>query len=365
MEEIPFFSLNEQSKNLKENILRRISSCIDQSDFIQGKPIREFEKEFAQYCNAKHCLAVSSGTSALYVSLQALGIKPGDEIILPSATFISTALAVLSVGATLVFADIDPETWTIDPKVIKGLITNKTKAIIPVHLYGSVCNMNEILFISNEFGLTIVEDAAQAHGASYNGAKSGSIGNFGAFSFYPSKNLGAMGDAGAIVFNEDGFLETIQALRNVGKDNKGEHSFIGFNYRLSSFQGIVLSEKLKYLDRWNTKRNEIATFYKEHIINPKVSFQKVLENSYSAYHHFEIKTNNRQRFIDHSKKFFVNLGVHYHKPVHLQSALKRTDYRSSELVFTEALFSDCVSLPIYPEMPWEHVEKVVEMVNKY
>lgn len=360
-DQVPFFSLSEQSKLLKSRVLEKLSMIIDETDFILGREILEFEKSFAEYCETNFALTINNGSAALYVALEALGVKAGDEIILPSATFVATAFAVSQIGATPIFADINPDTWTIDPASVKSKITNHTRAIIAVHLYGNPCAMDDLTSIAEENNILLIEDAAQAHGARYKGKKVGSIGDVGCFSFYPSKNLGAMGEAGAVVYKDVKYHESMMAYRNCGKDFTGAHVYKGFNYRMPTFQAAVLNTKIPLIDGFNQKRNSIATHYKREIQNDKLIWQKVQESSSSVYHLFVVKPDNRQKFIEHLKINGIGYSLHYKKPVHLEPAYQTVDI----LPVTEDLFSKCVSIPMFPEMTTEQMKRVVEVLNTY
>ena len=362
---VPFFSLQEQSSLLKEDVLSAIERIIDQTDFVLGKDTFDFEQRFATYCERKYALGVSNGTAALYMALRALKLMPGDEVILPGATFSATALAICQAGATPVFVDIDPLTWTIDPICIAESISEKTKAIIVVHLYGNPCDMTRISQIAKANNLALIEDAAQAHGALYENKKVGSFGDLACFSFYPSKNLGAMGDAGAVVFQNEQYREELMAIRNCGKNYEGKHEFLGFNYRMTSFQGAVLKVKLPLLDTWNKKRQEIAKFYKTHLNNEKLSVQAMYPSSESVYHLFVVKADSREKLIAHLEQAGIGFAFHYKEPVHLQEAFAFLNNTKGALPLTEALFERCVSIPLYPEMSQEACQRVVDALNAY
>lgn len=362
---VPFFNLEEQNKLVKEEILLRLAQTMDRGDFILGQEVQAFEAMFAAYCECKFAVGLNNGTSALYVALNALGIKPGDEVIVPSATFSATAAAVIQLGATPVFVDIDESTWTIDPNKIQSKITSKTVAIIAVHLYGNPCKLDELQEVAKRNSLFLIEDAAQSHGALYKGKKVGSFGDMACFSFYPSKNLGAMGDAGAVCFNNEDFLEKIKAIRNCGKDRNGEFSYLGYNYRIDPFQASVLQVKLHRLETYNQKRIEIANQYKANITNQKITWQTEQANSKSVYHLFVVKVDNREKFVAHLEKHQIGYSFHYKKPVHLLEAFKNLGLNDSKLEQTEELYAHCVSLPLFPEMTTDQIERVIEVVNQY
>jgi dTDP-4-amino-4,6-dideoxygalactose transaminase len=362
---VPFFDLKSQAKAIKNEILKEIENVIDECAFSLGFAVEEFEKNFANYLNIRHVVALNNGTSALHLALKSLNIGENDEVIIPSWTFIATAWAVSYVGAKIVFADVDEETWQIDPEDVKRKITKRTKAIIGVHIYGQPFNINEILKIANEYNLYLIEDTAQAHGAEYYNKKVGTFGIVNAFSFYPSKNLGSYGEAGAIATNNDEIADRIKILRNQGQKVRYEHVEIGYNMRMEGFQGAVLNVKLKYLDKWNERRREIAKRYLNEINNPKIKFQKVVEGGKGVYHLFVIKVKDREKFINHLEKFGVGYSFHYPKPVHLQKAYEFLNYKEGSLPITEELSRTTISIPLFPEMTDEEVNYVINVINDY
>jgi dTDP-4-amino-4,6-dideoxygalactose transaminase len=362
---VPFFDLKRQAKAIKNEILKEIENVIDECAFSLGFAVENFEKNFANYLNIKHVVALNNGTSALHLALRSLNIGENDEVIIPSWTFIATAWAVSYVGAKIVFADVDEETWQIDPEDVKRKITKRTKAIIGVHIYGQPFNINEILKIANEYNLYLIEDTAQAHGAEYYNKKVGTFGIVNAFSFYPSKNLGSYGEAGAIATNNDEIADRIKILRNQGQKVRYEHIEIGYNMRMEGFQGAVLNVKLKYLDKWNERRREIAKRYLNEINNPKIKFQKVVEGGKGVYHLFVIKVKDREKFINHLEKFGVGYSFHYPKPVHLQKAYEFLNYKEGSLPITEELSRTTISIPLFPEMTDEEVNYVINVINDY
>jgi dTDP-4-amino-4,6-dideoxygalactose transaminase len=365
MSKVPFFSLAAQSKLLKQEVLNVIAGIIDNTSFILGEDTANFEKDFAKRIGSAYALGVSNGTVAIYMALKALDVSEGDEVILPAATFTASAQAICQIGATPVFADIEPDTWTIDPKSIEVHITKKTKAIMPVHLYGNPCAMNEIKAIAARHNLYIIEDAAQSHGASYDGQYTGSFGDMACFSFYPSKNLGAMGDAGALCFQDVAYEEKLKAYRNCGKNAAGSFEFMGFNYRMSNIQAAVLNLKLPLLNDWNDKRRAIANQYIAGIRNEKLQHQVVKDKNRSAYHLFVLKTDDRKKFCSHLEANEVGYAFHYETPLHLQKPYAFLSYKEGSLPNTEDLFSKCVSIPLFPEMDEWAVERVIEVINKY
>ena len=365
MRKVPFFSLELQSQKLKQSVMDAVSKIIDNTSYILGEETTRFEDSFAQYIGVNHSVGVSNGTAALYLGLKALELNEDDEVILPAATFTASAQAVAQLGAKPVFVDIDPHTWTINPASVEEAISAKTKLIMPVHLYGNPCAMDELVSLAKKYKLLIAEDAAQAHGARFKGRQVGSIGDMGCFSFYPSKNLGAMGDAGAVCFNDPGYEEKLKAYRNCGKDAAGAFEYLGFNYRMTNFQAAVLNIKLPFLAEWNERRRAIAQQYNTSIVNSKVSQQKVQEYNYAVYHLYVLKVDDRKRFCDHLDKHGVGFAFHYHSPLHLQKPYTYLNQKAGTLPNTEDLFARCVSIPLYPEMDQLAVDRVIEVVNMY
>lgn len=362
---VPFFDLKRQVRAIKGEILKEIEKVIDECAFSLGFAVEEFEKNFSRYLNINYVIALNSGTSALHLALKSLNIGENDEVIIPSWTFIATAWAVSYVGAKIVFADVDEETWQIDPEDIKRKITKRTKAIIGVHIYGQPFNINEILNLANEYNLYLIEDTAQAHGAQYYNKKVGTFGIVNTFSFYPSKNLGSYGEAGAVATNNEEIAERIKILRNQGQKKRYEHVEIGYNMRMESFQGAVLNVKLKYLDKWNERRREIAKKYLNEINNPRIKFQKVVEGGKGVYHLFVIKVKDREKFINHLEKFGIGYSIHYPKPIHLQKAYEFLNYREGSLPVSEELSRTVISIPLFPEMTDEEVDYVINVINDY
>lgn len=365
IQEVPFFSLKEQSSSVKKDVLEKVATIIDHNEFVLGRELRVFENSFAEYCESKHAIGLTNGTAALYVALRTLGIGPNDEVVLPSATYTATALAIIQLGAKPVFADINRDTWTLDEKDLALKINSNTKAVILVHLYGNPCNMDGILALCKQHSLPLIEDAAQAHGSLYRGQKIGSFGDLACFSFYPSKNLGAMGDAGAITFQNENYLELAKAIRNCGKDNEGNHLFLGFNYRMDPFQSAVLNVKLPLIDSFNEKRRAIAEKYKKGIQNEKLTWQKEQDNAKAVYHLFVLKVDDRKAFTAYLKEHKIGFAFHYLQPVHLQPAYAFLNYQKGDLPHTEDLFERCVSIPLYPEMATADLERVIEVLNVY
>ena len=361
---IPLVDLKAQYNRIKDDINNAIYNVIETTDFIKGKSVTEFENSFAEYCETKYAVGLSSGTDALHLALRASGIQENDEVITVSHTFTATAEAIIYCGATPVFVDIDPLTYLIDPGKIESAITNRTKAIIPVHLYGQPADMDEITKIAKEYNLSVIEDAAQAHGARYKGSRAGSLGDIACFSFYPGKNLGAYGDAGAVVTNNADLADRVRLLSDHGRSDKYEHELIGYCSRLDTIQAAILLAKLPYLDAWNNNRKEIAERYNKLLdeCNVLTPFKKPDRDH--VYHLYVIKTGKRDGLLSHLKKSGIGAGIHYPIPLHLQKAYQayHPEWRLEE---SEKAAGSILSLPIYPEMQVEYIEKVVSVIANY
>jgi len=366
---IPFLDLKIQYLSIKEEINDAISEVFNNTAFALGPSVSNFENEFAKFIGTKHCVGVNSGTSALHLALIDAGIKAGDEVIIPSHTFIATAWAVSYCGATPVFADILPEYYTIDPKEIEKRITKKTKAVIAVHLYGNPAELDEIKSVCDKYNLILIEDCAQAHGAMYKDSNVGTIGSYGAFSFYPGKNLGAYGEAGAIVTNSDSSANRMKNLRNHSQPEKYIHTEIGYNYRMEGIQGAVLGVKLKHLANWNEKRNIIANKYNSAFQDLSFAqIPKVKSYSQSVWHLYELKLqneNDRNDFMKYLSENNIGCGLHYPIPIHLQEAYSNLRYKIGDLPITEDAAKTLVSLPMYPEMTDEMVDYVISTIENW
>ena len=362
---IDFMNLSRQCAEHKDEFMKVIESVYDETAFSGGKYTERFEKDFAEYIGTKYCSSVSSGTSALHLAMMALGITRGDEVIVPANTFIASAWGTVYVGAKPVFCDIDNETWEIDPKKIEEKITKNTKAIVAVHLYGQAADMDPILALAKKYGLFVVEDCAQAHGALYKNRKVGTFGDIACFSFYPGKNLGAFGEAGAVITNTKKYYELIEIMKAHGSMKRYYHDMIGFNMRMDGIQGAVLSAKLKYLDIWNNRRCKISAFYHENIKNELIKMQVVPTYTQPVYHLFEVEVDDRQRFMQYMEEKNIYCGSHYPVPCHLQNVFSNLEYSEGDIPQAEYHAKHCVSLPMYPELTDEEVEKVVMACNEY
>ena len=357
---ISFLDLKKQYVSIKEEIDIVIKRVVEKQIFLFGDELDSFEREFANYLGSSYFCGVNSGTDALIFALKALNVQNGDEVIVPAFSFIATALAVTAVGAKPVFVDIDSETYNIDISQIEKKITKKTKVILPVHLYGSPCDMDKIMQIAKLHKLKVVEDACQAHGAEFNLKKVGTFGDIGVFSFYPGKNLGAYGDGGGLCTNDEKLYKKFLSLRNYGQGKKYFHDEFGLNSRLDEIQAAVLRVKLKYLDKWNLERNNLAKIYKE---NLNFKTQKILSNTKSAYHIFAIEVPEREKIIDDLEKEGIQTLIHYPLPMHLQRCYNYLEYAKGDFPNAEKIAVNVLSLPLYPELKKESLLKIISYIN--
>ena len=361
---IPFIDLRSQYQEIKTASERSLDCLMRRGDFILGKNLSEFEAHFALYLGVKYSLGVNSGTDALFLGLLSLGIGKGDEVIVPAFTYIASAFAVTYTGAKPVFVDINESTYNIDPEKIEKAITKKTRAIMPVHLYGQSADMDAIMKISKKHRLKIVEDAAQAHGTLYREKKAGGLGDMGAFSFYPTKNLGALGDAGMIVTNDAALYGKLIKLRDYGRKTRYEHASIGYNSRLDSVQALFLSQKLKRLDAWNDKRIRASWLYRKLLGNIK-GITLPFEAGYGKhiYHIFAIGVKNRDTVLEGLKKAGISAAVHYPVPLHLQEVYKNLRYKKGDFPVAEKICNQVLCLPIYPHIKKEQIEYVCKKLK--
>ncbi len=362
METTPYLDLRAQYRALRSEVLRALEEICESTSFAQGPATSDFEAEFAAYCGIDHCVSLNSGTSALHLALRCLDVSPGDEVVTASMTFIATAWAISYVGAKPVFVDIDPARRTLDPDLLEGVITSRTKAIIPVHLYGMPADMERINAIAKRHGLPVIEDAAQAHGANYRGKRVGQFGKIACFSFYPGKNLGAYGEGGALITNDASIAQRARSLRDHAQRQKYFHDEIGYNYRMDSFQAAVLSIKLKHLDAWNRARTDCAMYYTELLKDSSYKVPAHLSDSECVWHCYVIETLERDRVRSALQDVGIQTAVHYPLPVHLQKAYAHLGYKSGDLPMTEALCEQCLSLPIYPELSKEKISRVASVL---
>lgn len=365
MSQIHCLDLKRQHQSIKSEIFEAFEKVYEYTAFSGGPFVEKFEQEFAAFCNTKFALGCNNGTTALHLAMMALGIGEGDEVIVPANTFIATAWGVSHAGATPVFVDCTADTWQIDASKIEAAITPKTKAIIGVHLYGQPFDINAVKAIADKHNLFLVEDAAQAQGALYNGKPVGGFGEMACFSFYPGKNLGACGEAGGITTNNEAYNTHIKSLRNHGSVVRYYHDEIGYNMRMGGLEGASLSVKLKHLPEWNNKRREIANDYNTKINNPKVTMQAQPAWASSIYHLFVVTVEDKEAFVKHLEQNDIIAAFHYPVPCHLQKAYAHLNYKQGDFPNSEYLAAHCVSLPMFAELTDEEVAKVIDVVNAY
>jgi dTDP-4-amino-4,6-dideoxygalactose transaminase len=361
---VPYLDLNAQYQSLRTELNDAMQQVINDAAFAGGPYVEKFEEAFAAYCQCSFAAGVSSGTSAIHLALLALGIGPGDEVITAANTFIATAGAISHCGAVPVFADCDPKTYTLDPAAAEAAITSRTRAIIPVHLFGQTADMDAFMALAKRYELFIVEDACQAHGAEFRGRRAGSMGDAGCFSFYPGKNLGAYGDAGAVVSNNAALINRIKMLREHGSIRKYEHPIIGWNCRMDGLQGAILSVKLRHLEVANEARRAHAGLYKELLADcaeAVLPFEKA--DSRHVYHIFAVCCDRRDHLMTHLTEHGIGCGVHYPKPLHLQGAYAFLGRGPGSFPVAETCANKYVSLPMFPELDADQIEYVVKAVK--
>jgi len=367
---IPFLTLSYQHVQIKKEIFRKWEELYDRTEFVYNKTGKEFEKLFAEFNDCKFALAVDTGTSAVEISLRAIGIKPGDEIITVANTFIATVAAIHFVGAKPVFVEVDEDTWNIDPDKIEEAITEKTKAIMPVHLYGQPANMEKIRQIADKYNLLVVADSSQAIGSriEINGIwkNPNEFADISAFSFYPGKNLGACGEAGAITTNNANYAEFVAMFRDHGSKIKYIHEIVGKNNRIDALQAAALIIKLKYINKWNKQRQQIAEWYQKELLQiDEIKIQHTPANILSNYHLFVILVKNREEFQKFLAAKGIGTGIHYKLPIHFQKAFSYLNLNKGSLPITESIVERNVSLPMYPELEYEQVKYIVEVIKKF
>jgi dTDP-4-amino-4,6-dideoxygalactose transaminase len=355
---IPFLDLKSQYHSIKPEIDAAILGILESSQFVLGEEVAGFERDFAAYCGASQAIAVSSGTSALHLALLAAGVGPGDEVITIPFTFVATVSAIGYTGATAVFVDIDPVSFTMDPAKLEAAITPRTKAILPVHLYGQMADMDPILAIAGRHGIPVIEDACQAHGAEYHGRRAGSLGVSGCFSFYPGKNLGAYGEGGIVVTSDEAHAKKLRMLRDWGQEKRYHHVIKGFNYRMDGIQGAVLRVKLRYLEQWTEARRAHARHYDSLLRGSDVEIPAEVSGRRHVYHIYAVRTAARADLERVLHAEGVQTGLHYPIPVHLQEAHRDLGYKPGDFPQSEAAANQVLSLPIYPEMTSAQVDQV-------
>ncbi len=361
---IPLVDLKAQYHTIKPEIDEAIQRVLVQANFVLGQEVALLEREFASYCGVNDAVAVSSGTEALRLALLACDVGPGDEVVTTPFTFIATAEAIVHTGATPVFADITPDSYNIDPKAIEAAITPRTRAIIPVHLYGFPADMEEICRVARKHHLKVIEDAAQAHGARYKDKRVGSIGDIGCFSFYPGKNLGAYGDAGIVVTNSADVADRIRILRDHGRREKYEHEHIGYNSRMDTIQAAVLRTKLAKLDSWNEKRRTLSRTYRKLLRNVDIQLPQEDDTSVPVYHLFVLRSPLRQSIRRTLAAADISTGIHYPIPLHLQGAFRHLGHQVGAFPNSERAANEVLSLPLFPEMTDSQVYQVATAVKE-
>jgi len=361
---IPYLDLKAQYRGIKDEVDAAVLRVLESTQFILGEEVASFEREFAAYCQASESVGVNSGTSALHLALLAMGIGSGDEVITTPFTFVATVAAIRYAGATPVFVDIEPDYFTIDPAKIESAITRRTRAIMPVHLYGQPADMKPILEIAQRRGLTVIEDAAQAHGSEYDGRRCGSLSEIAAFSFYPGKNLGAYGEGGALTTTRSDVATACRVLRDWGQEKRYEHRLKGFNYRMDGIQGAVLRVKLRHLEAWTEKRRQVARWYGEALNPGSVRVPKERPDCRHVYHVYVVRSDDRDGLRETLTKEGIQTGIHYPIPVHLQPAHEDLGYHAGDFPVAEAAAREVLSLPIYPEMNREQVRMVAAAVSE-
>jgi dTDP-4-amino-4,6-dideoxygalactose transaminase len=360
---VPFLDLNSQYRQIKPEIDAAIAGVLRSGQFVLGPDVSAFEERFAAYCQSEHCLAVSSGTSALHLALLAGGIGPGDEVITVSLTFVATAAAILYTGATPVFVDVDPVRWTMDARRIEDAITRRTKAIVPVHLHGQMADMSSIMEIARRYGLLVIEDAAQAHGAEHKGRRAGSFGDLGCFSFYPGKNLGAMGEGGAVICHDPQLARRIKLFRDWGQESKYNHVVAGYNYRMDTIQAAILNVKMNYIEAWTEGRRAVAKEYDLRLVGDRYQRPHSDSDVRHVYHVYAVAVERRDIVLAALQAAGIGTGIHYPVPVHLQKAYAGVAREPMALPVTETLAKRFLSLPIYPELETSQIDAVVRALE--
>lgn len=361
---VEFNRLDLLHKKYKRELRKSANRVLNSGNYILGNELVYFEKNFSKYLGTKHSVGVNSGTDALILALRALGITEGDEVIVPSNTYIATVIAVTENRATPIFVEPN-EYYLIDPNLIEQSITNKTKAIIPVHLYGQSCDMDAIMKIAKKYKLFVIEDCAQSHGATYKGQMTGTFGEIGCFSFYPTKNLGALGDGGAMITNDDQLARKLRMMRNFGSEKKYHHDIEGINSRLDEMQAALLSVKLKYLNQMNKERIKLAKRYLTEIVNPLVELPKINQNNNHVFHLFVIKTKFRDELINYLELYGIKTSIHYPIPPHLEKRYMDLGYKIRSFPIAEDYASSILSLPLYVGLKYKDMNRITTLLSKF
>jgi dTDP-4-amino-4,6-dideoxygalactose transaminase len=362
---IPFVDLKAQYADIHSEIDTAIGDVVESTRFVGGPPVTNFEKQFGDFCGAPYAIGVSSGTAALHVALVATGIGPDDEVITVPNTFIATTEAITMAGAKPVFVDVEPESYNIDADRIEEALTPRTKAILPVHLYGQPADMDPVMEIARRHDLVVIEDACQAHGAEYKGKKVGTFGHVGCFSFYPGKNLGAYGDGGMVVTDDPSVADTIRLLSNHGRVDRHQHSREGFNYRLDTLQAAILSVKLKHLERWNAQRRDHARRYSELLAGLEVKTPVEKEFAKHVFHLYIIRLSRRDELAEHLSSRGIAVGMHYPLALHQQEAYAHLNYPLGSFPVSEACAREVLSLPMFPELSEAQIQHVVAAIEEF
>jgi dTDP-4-amino-4,6-dideoxygalactose transaminase len=357
---VPYLDLKAQYRSIKSEVDAAVARVLDTCQFVLGPEVSEFENEFAASCGTTDCVALNSGTSALHMALLAADVQPGDEVITVSFTFVASVATIIYAGARPVLVDIEPQTFNINPKSLEAAISPRTKAIVPVHLYGHPADMDPIMDVARRYNLVVIEDAAQAHGARYKGRTVGSIGDIGCFSFYPTKNLGAYGEGGAVTTSNQDYASTIRKLRDWGQDRKYHHLLHGYNYRMEGLQGAILRVKLRHLEVWTEARRAIIKQYNELLAESDLVCPVERPWARHVYHLYTVRTKNRDRTHSALLNEGIQTGIHYSAPVHLQPAYAGLGYKAGSLPESEAASREVLSLPLYPELTESQVSCVAQ-----
>lgn len=362
---IPFVDLARQHRSIGANLHTVMLEAAESGQYILGDEVDSFEDEYARYCDVRHCVAVASGTAALHLGMEALGIGRGDEVIAPANTFVASILPAVRLGARAVLVDCEPRYGGIDVEQAAAAVTRRTKAIVAVHLYGHPAEVDALRELCDGFGIGLVEDACQAHGSRYRGRRVGGLGRFAAFSFYPSKNLGALGDGGAVTTDDDGLATSVRLLRNLGEERKGVHRVLGWNERLDTLQAAVLRLKLRHLDAWNERRRQHAMTYAEVLAGSGVEVPEAAPHVEHVWHLYPILSPERDELRDALARDSIATGIHYSLPVHLQEAFRELGYRRGDFPVAEARAETLLSLPMFPELERDEIERVGGAVTRY
>jgi dTDP-4-amino-4,6-dideoxygalactose transaminase len=359
---VPYLDLKAQYRSIKPEIDQAIARVLDSCQFVLGPEVADFEREFAAYSGTSECIAMNSGTSALHLALLAAGIGPGDEVVTVPFTFVASVATILYAGAKPVLVDIEPRTFNMNPAALEAAISPRTKAIVPVHLYGHPADMDPILEVARKHNLVVIEDAAQAHGAKYKGRSAGSIGDIACFSFYPAKNLGAYGEGGAVTTSNPEYARTIRMLRDWGQDHKYHHLLHGYNYRMEGFQGAILRVKLRHLESWTETRRAIVKTYNERLAGADVVRPTEMPWARHVYHLYTLRADNRDALHAALLNEGIQTGIHYSTPVHLQPAYAALGYGPGSFPESEKAAGEVLSLPLYPELSDSQIEDVAKAV---